>query len=212
MNYLRFPSGLVGRMAALTVAVATLLLLALTPQSANAQSAKGGPVKVYMVRGFMGVFSTGLDELAATLQKKGIATEVYGHLSGGAIRAKIRKQHTGKPKLPLVLVGHSFGGNAALQVAALLEQDNIPVDLVVTIDPTKGGPLAGNVRRYVNYYISANVLGTKLAGGGVKSSRVRNIDIRDRSEIIDSGTGHWTMTSDDVIQSEILSEILRAAR
>ncbi|MVA97800.1 hypothetical protein GN330_11145 [Nitratireductor sp. CAU 1489] len=167
--------------------------------------------QVYFVRGFMGIFSTGLDDMAARLNARGVRAQTYGHLSGPAVRGDIVRSHKAAPGLPVILVGHSFGGNAALQVAALLAQDGIKVDLVITVDPTRDGPISPNVRRYINYYLSANAIGSELAGGGA-AARVVNIDIRDRTDIEGLATGHWTMTVNQKIKAEILGAILRVAR
>lgn len=185
------------------------------PQPARAASkANATETQVYFIRGFMGVFSTGFDTMAKTLAKSGVNAKVYGHLSGAAIRSAIVKQYTGsKRKRPIILVGHSFGGNAAFQVAAGLRRDNIPVALVVTVDPTRAGPLSGNVRRYVNFFFAGNGLGSRLkAASGVPQSRITNIDMRKRTDVAEAGDDHWTITHNAAIQSEILNLVKRAAR
>ena len=94
-----------------------------------------------------------------------------------------------------------------------LRKDNIPVELVITVDPTRAGPLSKNVKRYVNYYFSGNGLGSKLkARSGVSSSRIKNIDMRKRDDVVGEGDDHWTVTNNDAIQSEILRAVRRAAR
>ena len=106
-----------------------------------------------------------------------------------------------------------FGGNAALQVAAGLRRDNIPVALVVTVDPTRGGPLSTNVGRYVNFFFSGNGLGSRLKSApGVPQSRISNIDMGERDEVAGAGDDHWTVTHNAAIQSEILKLVKRAAR
>ena len=58
----------------------------------------------------------------------------------------------------LVLVGHSFGANAALYVAAAMKG---PVPLVVTIDPNWFAPPAvpENAEIVLNYYQTSGVIG-----------------------------------------------------
>ena len=43
--------------------------------------AQAAETRVYLLRGWFGVFSTGMDELAATLNAQGAKAEATGHLS-----------------------------------------------------------------------------------------------------------------------------------
>jgi len=185
------------------------------PVQAAAKTADAEPAtQVYFIRGFLGIFSTGFDGMAKSLSKDKIHTEVFGHLSGSSVRTRIAKQHAqSKKHKPIILVGHSFGGNAAFEVASGLRKDNIPVALVITVDPTRAGPLSTNVKRYVNYFFPGNGLGAQLkARSGVRQSRIKNIDMRKRIDVAGAGDGHWTVTNNAAIQSEILKAIKRAAR
>ncbi|WP_052161040.1 thioesterase domain-containing protein [Hoeflea sp. BAL378] len=198
---------------------AILLLLALilpvpSPATAAAKPAGEPATQVYFIRGFLGVFSTGFDEMARTLARDRIRAEVYGHLSGATVRAKIVSQwrQSKKPR-PVVLVGHSFGGNAVFEIASLLAKDNIPVALVISVDPTRAGPLSANVKKYVNYYFPGNGLGSELKPrSGVAPSRISNIDMRKRADVAGAGDDHWTVTHNGALQAEILKAVKRAAR
>jgi len=182
--------------------------------ASKAAAATEPATQVYFIRGFMGIFSSGFDSMAKSLAKGKIKAEVYGHLSGSSVRAKIARQYAqSKKHKPIILVGHSFGGNAAFQIASGLRADNIPVALVITVDPTRAGPLASNVKRYVNYYFPGNGLGSELkAKSGVRQSRIKNINMQDRNDVAGVGDGHWTVTNNAAIQSEIMKAIKRAAR
>ena len=152
--------------------------------------------------------------MARDLAKFRIGAKVYGHLNGSAVRSRIVQQYTqSKKRKPVVLVGHSFGGNAALEVAAQLEKVNIPVALVITVDATRAGPLSGNVKSYVNYFFPANGLGVPIKpGSGVPQSRIRNIDLRERADVAGVGDNHLSVTHNAAIQGEIMAAIKRAAR
>lgn len=195
-----------------------LLLAGALPLAAQAASQKPGksePVtQVYLIRGFMGIFSTGLDRMAKDLAKIRIKAEVHGHLNGSGIRAKILRQRaqSTRKRPKLVLVGHSFGGNAALAIAKQLRAEDIKVDLVVTVDPTRSGPVSDNVRRYVNYYFPGNGLGAKLNVNGALNKRIKNIDMRKHVDVANAGDDHWTVTHNAAVQREILSAVKTALR
>ena len=212
----RFHSSRHTRSLWLLVAVllAAILSSLVQAHAAGKTSASEPATQVYFIRGFMGIFSTGFDTMAKSLAKHKVQAKVYGHLSGSAVRARIAKQYAqSKRHKPIILVGHSFGGNAAFEVASGLRKDNIPVELVITVDPTRAGPLSKNVKRYVNYYFSGNGLGSKLKPrSGVSGSRIKNIDMRKRDDVVGEGDDHWTVTNNDAIQSEILRAVRRAAR
>lgn len=194
-----------------TIVVAMAALSA--PVHAASKKPSAEPVtQVYFIRGFMGVFSTGFDKMAKDLEKSRVHAEVYSHLSGSAITAKIVREfgQTKKRRKKLVLIGHSFGGNAALSVANRLREKDIKVDLVITVDPTRSGPVSPNVRKYVNYYFPGNGLGAKLAAKSIPAKRITNIDMRKRSDI--EGDGHWTITNNAAITKEITAAIKRAVR
>lgn len=76
----------------------------------------------------------------------------------------------------LVILGHSYGGHAANQLAAYLNEEGVKVDLVITVDPrTKRyiGRLARtkNVVRWENYYQPAP---TPLPGYAVADADVND--------------------------------------
>lgn len=207
----------VSRPIAWMLAICLLALTTVNPAPSLAASkakASEPATQVYFIRGFLGIFSTGFDSMAKDLAKSRIVAETYGHLSGSSIRAKIARQYAATKKhKPIILVGHSFGGNAAFQLASQLRKDDIPVALLISVDPTRAGPLSGNVKRYVNYFFPGNGLGAKVkAGSGVPKSRIKNIDMRKRTDIAGVGDDHWTVTNNTAIQAEIIKTIKRAAR
>ena len=56
-------------------------------------SATKAETRVYLLRGWFGVFSTGLDNLAAELRSKGIKAETVGHLAWKTTVSNIIKNH-----------------------------------------------------------------------------------------------------------------------
>ncbi|MBI3548419.1 MAG: hypothetical protein HY078_05135 [Elusimicrobia bacterium] len=78
----------------------------------------------------------------------------------------------------LVLIGHSFGGDAAHELAAALARRRVPVAAVYTIDPRPRAPFAGferpaNVERWENYYQSWGLAGSVVGGADVNANLSR---------------------------------------
>src|SRR5262249_42281519 len=78
---------------------------------------------VYLLRGWFGVFSTGLDKLAEELRSKGIKAEAVGHLAWKSTVSEIVKYHSADKGGSLVLIGHSQGANNVIEMARLLEKE-----------------------------------------------------------------------------------------
>jgi len=126
--------------------VAVIALLYCGPARADA--------RVILLRGWFGVFSTGLDEIADALKAKGIRAEVAGHLYWRtAVDDILRERAEGKTDA-LVLVGHSQGANNVIDMARMLEAKNVPVALLITLAPYRQNPIPDNVMRAINYYQS----------------------------------------------------------
>lgn len=138
--------------------------------------ARAGEARVLLLRGWFGVFSTGMDSLANDLKAKGIKAEAAGHLYWStAVSDIVRERETGKAGL-LVLVGHSQGANNVIDMARELESHNIPVDLLVTLAPFMQDPVPANVVRAINYYQSPG-WGAPLTAAAGFHGKLSNIDV-----------------------------------
>jgi hypothetical protein len=159
------------------------------------------PPKVILLRGWFGVFSTGLDSLADELKSKGIDAEVAGHLYWStAVSDILRERAAGKVR-PIVLIGHSQGANNVIDAARSLEERKVPVDLLVTLAPFMQNPVPANVVRAVNYYQSPG-WGAPLAPDGGFHGTLSNVDMAGDPTIF-----HITIDKSSRIHSEILREI-----
>src|SRR5215469_12516118 len=73
--------------------------------------------RVILLRGWFGVFSTGLDGIADQLKALGIKTEVAGHLNWSNEVADILRDRAAGHGGPLGFVGQSQGANTAIDMA-----------------------------------------------------------------------------------------------
>jgi len=178
--------------------VATFGLL--LPASAFAET------QVIFLRGWFGVFSTGMDAMAEQLRSKGIKAEAIGHLAWrGTVEKIVADRAAGRPG-PLVLIGHSQGANNVIEMAQELEKKKIPVDLLVTLAPYLQDPVPGNVVRALNYY-QAGGWGAPLAGDKGFRGKISNIDMQ--GDLIST---HVNIDKNDRVQADINREVTALSR
>src|SRR6516162_10889076 len=158
--------------------------------------------RVYLLRGWFGVFSTGLDTLAEELRSNGIKAETVGHLAWKSTVSNIIRDHAAGNSGPLVLVGHSQGANNVIDMARLLQRENIPVDLLVTLAPTMQDPIPANVVRAINYYNSPG-WGAPVSADPGYHGKLTNINLGG-----DIGISHMAIDKNPRIQAEIERAIL----
>lgn len=157
--------------------------------------------RVLLLRGWFGVFSTGMDSLANELKAKGIKVEVASHLYWSTALKDIVKERAAGNTGPLVLVGHSQGANNVIDMARSLEARKIPVDLLVTLAPFMQDPLPSNVVRAVNYYQSPG-WGAPLTADRSFHGKLSNINVAD-----DWTIAHISIDKSTKIHADIAREI-----
>ena len=150
-----------------------------------AQPATQPRARVYLFRGALGlIFSRGMDRLTKRLEEAGIRADVYEFTICWLIADRAVRDFRDDPA-PITLIGHSMGGLCALTFAGILQSKNIPVSLVVTIDPARASPkVPVNVERYINIFLSDSVLG----GGDVVAEQgyrghYASFDLKEHEEI-----------------------------
>lgn len=164
-----------------------------------------GP-RVILLRGWFGVFSTGLDSIADHLKAQGIEVEVAGHLYWSTAIAEIlRERSAGQTRL-LVLVGHSQGANNVINIARALQSHGITVDLLVTISPFLQNSIPANVVKAINYY-QAPGWGQPVAGDRGFRGKIENVNL-----VSDLTVTHITIDKNPKVQAEILHEIATLAQ
>jgi hypothetical protein len=109
--------------------------------------------QIYLIRGLFGVFSTGMDQMAAQLKAQGYSNvSLWSWTDVDTIAADIIHGHQSGDNAHVILIGHSLGSDAVVQIAGKLAAQGIPVDLAVTFDITEGLRVPLNVERFINFY------------------------------------------------------------
>ena len=208
---------------------AAVALLALTPGLAAASPAKSKraavttvappppappfeplpPPKIYLFRGAMGpIFSTGIDRLSEKLTKAGFSADVYEFTLCRLIGNRAIASYKESPA-PIVLIGHSMGGLCSVLISEMAAKENIPISLVITIDPahaTDDVPL--NVERFINIFLSDSVLG----GGDVVAlpgfrGHYASYDLKENSRV-----SHINIEKSDDIHRQIVEMVTQLPR
>jgi hypothetical protein len=164
-----------------------------------------GP-RVILLRGWFGVFSTGLDSIADHLKAQGIEVEVAGHLYWStAITEILRERSAGQTRL-LVLVGHSQGANNVINIARALQSHGVTVDLLVTLSPFLQDSIPANVVKAINFY-QAPGWGQPVAAERGFRGKIENVNLAS-----DLTVTHITIDKNPKVQAEILHEIATLAQ
>jgi pimeloyl-ACP methyl ester carboxylesterase len=176
--------------------------------------------QVYLIRGWNGLWSEGLDSLADDLRAHGLDARVYQQSQARELADALVRRYRGATDVdPLVLVGFSFGADEAIRIARRLEQANVTVALLVTLDPVTPPPVPANVRCGRNFYQSNGVWDALpwLRGVPVKpendasgAARVANFNLRRRADLSEGDTGHHTIAGNRKVRGAIVREVLRA--
>ncbi len=162
--------------------------------------------KAYVFRGMGGRFASfEMDYLRDKIAASGIDAETYNHInwSGPADEAIARYK---KNPQPIMAMGHSAGGDAALAFSWKLKNAGVPVSLVVAFDPTRRAPtVPNNVDRFINIYQSMNVFG----GGYVRQAadfrgHFSTVDLRNYWEVL-----HVNMVKIRGLQDKIVAKVVQ---
>jgi hypothetical protein len=186
------------------VAVASAADIALPPARPPAREIAEPQGRAYLFRGVAGlIYSRGMDSLADRIRHAGIPTSVQTYLLWRAAADQAIQDYRRDPA-PIVLIGHSMGGDSALAFAQRLNSENIPVSLLVTYDPTRiADDVPPNVERYINIFQSSNIMG---GGNVVQAARFRghyaSFNLKDHSEII-----HINIEKAERIQEQLVRKI-----
>jgi hypothetical protein len=172
---------------------------------------------VYLLRGWIGIFSYGINRLGDKINAAGVRAHVYQEDQWEGLANTIAKKYRSAPKHePLILVGHSFGADDTLRISQLLQQAGITVDLVITIDPVTPPPVPGNITRCINIYQSNGSWDKVPAFRGVplqlaqgSHAELENFDIRkNRTDLLEPGTDHFNIEKKGKVHMEVLRQIL----
>lgn len=173
------------------------VLAGLTAIPSNAQA-----TQIYLLRGFAGIFSLGLDTLAKELAARGYhgTLHSYDEASTLAVQAaRLEKRGRG----PIIIIGHSLGADDAISMAKQMKQEGARVALVVTFGPDYSQKVPSNVSRVLNFYQE----GARMRRGPGFRGVIRNVDANN-----DPGVDHFNIEKIHRFHMKTIAAIERIAR
>lgn len=178
--------------------IACFVAVATTSGSAQA----GG--HVYALRGLINVFSYGMDEMVAKCKRRGIQASAHGHGEYPSLAVEAAaKVKSGKG--PIIIIGHSYGADAAVSMADEMKKLGAPVALLVLYGPTvEPLRIPSNVRAVVNYYQTTNAAWRARAvpGPGFTGS-INNINLDKDQDVT-----HFNIEKLERLQNQAMTRIV----
>lgn len=153
---------------------------------------------VYLLRGLMNIFSLGMDTLAAELNKRGVYATVDNHADWQSLADSAAANYKAGKEGPIILIGHSLGADAVMEMASYLGRRGVPVALVVPFDGTGAYAASANVARVLN--LSQHYWMTR--GPGFHGS-LTNVDLRG-----DPNIDHLNIDKSPRLHARVIAEVL----
>jgi pimeloyl-ACP methyl ester carboxylesterase len=156
---------------------------------------------IYLLRGLFNIYSLGMDSLAEKLRAQGYAPTVTTWDSAAAVADRIIADHRKGDTRHLILIGHSLGSNAVVQIANQLAPLGIAVDLAVTFDVTEPLVVPANVERFINFY-QRNGFGREASPAPGFTGEFSNLDLTG-----DTNLSHTNIDESPRLQAFVMNRV-----
>jgi hypothetical protein len=183
-----------------------------------APDSKGQPRvgTVYLMRGWVGLFSGGMDRLGREINEGGVTARVFQHDQCEELAKTMAQRYQGtKNAEPICIIGHSFGSDDAIVIARELDKVGVPVDLIVIMDAVNETVVPKNVKLCVNYWQpgmfgSSNFLrGIPLKQEPGGNGKLMNVNLLEEGrELREFMTNHVNIDEGPKIHKAILQHVL----
>ncbi len=176
------------------------------------------PGHVYCMRGFLGIFSTGMDTFSQTLnrwhiiQAAALADEAHEKFKHILLMAEKHNKLHG----PLILVGHSYGADDQIRTARYLDRHGCKVTLLLLLDPVTPPAIPINVRQCFVIYKSHPLTdwfpalrGVPVTAVNPRLTKVTNLNVRTMPVAFhESSIDHINISANPGVQKLMLSVVL----
>jgi hypothetical protein len=156
---------------------------------------------VYLLRGLLNIFSLGMDTLAEKIQRHGINATVHNHTEWEALADQAAAAYRAGKEGPIIIVGHSLGADAVMQMSAYLGRKGVPVALAVPFDARGSYATSSNVGRLLN--LTHAGYGYMSRGAGFHGS-LSNVDVSS-----DGNIGHLNIDKSARLHAQVVAAIVQ---
>jgi hypothetical protein len=181
-------------LTAIGILVVGMLALGTNPGAAESRA------HVYLLRGLMNIFSLGMDTLSEQLNRRGVYATVHGYGEWQSLADRAAVDFKAGKEGPIILIGHSLGADAVMEMAAYLGRKGIPVALVVPFDGTQSFAASDNVARVLN--LTQRDYAYMRRGPGFHGT-LANVDVSS-----DPSIDHINIDKSPRLHARVVSEVL----
>jgi hypothetical protein len=174
---------------------------------------------VYCIRGWKGIWSAGIDEMAKQLSEKGVTARVFMPEQQSELAAAIVERYKDAPHEPICFIGHSRGVDSSLIIARELEKAGVNVDMIACLDSVDETTVPRNVRLCYNYWMpgvfwDTNLLrGIPLTQAPGSTGQLFNFNCnKEFRSWREDWTNHITFDDDPRIQQRIIEQVLEVCQ
>ena len=156
---------------------------------------------VYLLRGLFNVFSLGMDSLTEELKRRGVDATVHSYAEWQTLADQAAANYKAGKEAPIILIGHSLGADAVMEMAAYLGRKGVPVAMVVPFDGTKSFEVSNNVARVLNLTHSGTYF--SIRGGPGFHGTLATVDVSS-----DPTIDHINIDKSPRLHERVVAEVL----
>ena len=158
--------------------------------------------EIYLMRGLANVFSRGIDDMATQLRSRGYDAANFSYSQWQPIAEDVaRRASRKKVSYPVIVIGHSLGGNESSKFANYLAARDVNVDLIVAFDPVETGSVGKGIKQVINYYLPKSA-DNRILPAGDFTGDIKNVDVSTDPEIT-----HTNVDKNPSFQQATLSSV-----
>lgn len=172
----------------------------------------------YLIRGLIGLFSGGIDDLTVKINDAGVRAHVFQEDQRKQIASTLAKRYAeakGNHE-PIILIGHSLGADNAIMAARELDKVGVPVDMLITIDATQPPKVPKNVKVVYNYYQPSVFDGTGILRGIPLETEpgfvgeLHNMNVRkEYSHLLEWDTNHVNIDKNNKVHADVIAKMMQ---
>ncbi len=185
------------------LAAITLALFAISLACGSQPVRAASRAHVYLFRGLADIFSTGMDVLTDELNHRGVYATSHSHTDWKSLADQAAANFKAGKEGPIILIGHSLGADAVMEMADYLGDKGVPVALVMPFDGTQSFAASGNVGRVVNF--TQRDYAYMRRGPGFRGTLI-NVDVSSDPDI-----GHLNIDKSPRLHARAIAEVLAVA-